>query len=140
MESSKSNFIIVEQAISINFCRKCRVLSKTGKVRFNVTAVLFLCPFFFIFLYLLFLSFFHSVFISSRYKFHSENLNEKNHRRKAWKHGRTIENGDKNSELECTQIGPFWVRITCNGQLVCKRQYSKIVGFHERMKLSCLSE
>jgi hypothetical protein len=38
------------------------------------------------------------------------------------------------------RAGSFWLRINCNGELVCTRQYSKILGFHEIIKLSSLSE
>jgi len=36
------------------------------------------------------------------------------------------------------QIGSFWFRVKCNGELMCTRQYSSILGFQERMKLSSL--
>lgn len=118
---------------------KCWVLSKTGKVRFNVTGLVFLFPFFFIFyIYSFSLSFLLSLF-----------LQDINFNPKTWTKEITVEtlgNMEGRYTMETkiqklnVQIGSFWLRIKCNGELVCKRPYSKILGLHERMKLSYLSE
>jgi len=119
---------------------KCWVLSKTGEVKFNVTAVVFLffLSFLFFYIYSFSLSFLLLLF-----------LQDINFNPKTWTKEITVETlgnieGRYKTETKIqslnVQNGSIWLIIKCNAEFVRTRQYSRILGFHKRIKLSSLNE